>query len=543
VSDQGWPSPPREPGPWGGGPPVAPPGNTPLPPLPGPGGVSRTTAAATNPWANAESIPAPPPPPGGPRPPFPGLAGPAVPRVDRAPRWIVALAAIVVLGLVAGIGYVTVKGGRQYPSEWDARVAPIAAWVEKARKLGYDHPVEVEFLTPAQYKAVSTGGDDSSGSSASDDADQLAQLRALGLVEGDVDLGKAGDTLSDSGTLAFYDPGTKKVYVRGTDMTPALRVTLAHELTHVLQDQHFDLNRIGDLPEDQAPVLRALAEGDATRIEDQYVAKVLTADERKTYEQTSTDEGDKAQTAIDKDVPPILTALFAAPYIFGPELVTYLSQKDGDGALDKAFTDVPTEAVLFDPLIYGTDAAKTTPLTVAAPSGTDKLDAGQFGATAWYLLLASRLAPTTALAATDGLGGDGYVVYREKGTVCVQIHASGDTAQDVTQLSGALKDWVAKSPAGTASVDVADDQVQFRSCDPGAKATGAGKVSVDLLAVPVTRTQVYDQVVQSGASEKQATCYANAIVGSFSLAQLTDPTFVQSAEGQAKIKQLQGGCF
>lgn len=74
----------REPGPWGGGPPVAPTGNTALPPLPGPGGVVHGTAGS-NPWA-APWVPPPPPPKPAPNlSPFPGL-NPQVPLVDRAPR-------------------------------------------------------------------------------------------------------------------------------------------------------------------------------------------------------------------------------------------------------------------------------------------------------------------------------------------------------------------------------------------------------------------------------------------------------------------------
>ena len=49
-----------------------------------------------------------------------------------------------------------------------------------------------------------------------------------------------------------------------------MRVTLAHELTHVLQDQHFDLERLADPDFDRADELRAMAEGDAGRIEDAY---------------------------------------------------------------------------------------------------------------------------------------------------------------------------------------------------------------------------------------------------------------------------------
>src|SRR5262245_56655055 len=55
-------------------------------------------------------------------------------------------------------------------------------------------------------------------------------------MSGDFDLLKANEDLVDAGTAAFYGPDTQRVAVRGTDMTVEVRVTLAHELTHVLQE-------------------------------------------------------------------------------------------------------------------------------------------------------------------------------------------------------------------------------------------------------------------------------------------------------------------
>ena len=110
--------------------------------------------------------------------------------------------------------------------------------------------------------------------------DFVAALRALGLVEGEVDLAAAFGDLASEGTLAYYDPATEVVYVRGDELTPSVRVTVAHELTHVLQDQHFDLERLADPDYERYDGLRAMAEGDAGRIEDAYTAEVLTTAEQ-----------------------------------------------------------------------------------------------------------------------------------------------------------------------------------------------------------------------------------------------------------------------
>ena len=477
--------------------------------------------------------------------PFPGLNY-QVPLVDKAPRWIVFSSIVVVIALLAGAGYVVVKGGRHYPGSWDPRVAPIAAWVAKNRKIDFKHPVEVKFLTPAEYTKASTGGDDQKKADTAADKkemdDSLAQLRALGLIEGKVDLGKASNTLSDSGSLAFYSPDDKKVYIRGSQMTPGLRVTLAHELTHVLQDQHFDLTRMYDLPDGKAGVMRALAEGDATRIEDIYRDKVLTAPEKAAYEKQSQKESSDATTKLDKEVPAVLTAIFEAPYIFGPELVAYLEAKDKGSGIDEAFQDPPTEEVLWNPQTFQSDDAKGKELTIATPSGTTKTDGGEFGQTAWFLLLASRLDPKVAMKAVDGMGDDGYVTYKKgDGQVCVRLSVTGDRDEDVNELNMALSGWAAKGSPGSAKVTASDGRVTLDSCDPGAKVKGIGKVSPDVLGLPVTRTQIYNSVIKEGLSETQASCYAQTIIDSLSTAELSSDS--ASPEVKAKIADAQRHCI
>src|SRR2546430_4207437 len=69
-------------------------------------------------------------------------------------------------------------------------------------------------------------------------------FRALGFIGGKVDLLRAYETHQTSGTLAYYDPDRQEIIVRGTALDVAHRVTVAHELTHVLQDQHFDLRAL-----------------------------------------------------------------------------------------------------------------------------------------------------------------------------------------------------------------------------------------------------------------------------------------------------------
>jgi hypothetical protein len=477
--------------------------------------------------------------------PFPGL--PASPGlVDRAPTGILVASAIVVLALVAGAAFVLLKGGREYPSAWDPKVNEIATWVAKERELEFDHPVTVNFLTEEEYSARATeGGDDESPEAQQYYDDQLAQLRALGFVSGEVDLNEASNTLSDSGTLAYYDPELEQVFVRGTEMTPALRVTLAHELVHVLQDQNFDLERMQDLDSGRAQVLRALAEGDATLVEDAYIESLSDAD-KEAYDTETESGGDDAQAELDEKVPPILTTIFASPYILGPELIAYLDQEGGWEAIDGALADPPTEEAMFDPSTYDTDRAAQKTVEIEAPEGAEVLETDEFGPTTWYLLLASRMDPALAMKAVDGWGGDRYVVYRQDDEVCLDATVQGDEESDVAELAGALATWVDQSPEGTAEVDADGGEVHFQSCDPGKDAEAVGtEVTPDLLALPVVRTQLYSQAIEGGSTPEQASCYGNGIATAFTLDQLNDPEgeYIRSKPGQQKILDITQDCL
>ncbi len=191
--------------------------------------------------------------------------------MTRVIGWIIfitALAAAVVVPVAGG-------NTRFFPQHWDPRVAPIAAEVEKLRGLRFTHPVPVTFLEPAAFEKLASG--DPTQLSADDRATverSAAILRALGLMGGDVDLAKATSTAAQSSVLAFYSFDRKAVFVRGATVDAAHRVTIAHELTHVLQDEHFDatklLKRATDSQTGDESAFRALMEGDAVNVENKY---------------------------------------------------------------------------------------------------------------------------------------------------------------------------------------------------------------------------------------------------------------------------------
>jgi hypothetical protein len=486
-------------------------------------------------WPPPESTLQAPGPAQGPPPPLPPLPANLRPQPQRSgpltSAALVVVGALVVLGGVAFVGLRLLDRGPSHPDEWDTRVLAIADWVARERGLGFDHPVYVDFLSPEEYAEVTRSStQDLTDEAREEFAQGAGSMRALGLASGDIDLAEAAGDMADEGTLAFYDPEDERVRVRGDSLTPALRVTIAHELVHVLQDQHFDLERIGDDDESAAgEALRALAEGDAGRIEDRYRAEALDA-----AEQAEADEATEGDVGPDGEeplagVPDAMVALFAAPYALGEPFVAALDADGGNLAIDEAFRDPPqSEEHIFDILRYLDGDA---PLDVE-PIEVDEgkvLDDGELGIVSWYLILAARIDPDLALAAADGWGGDAYAFIERGGNVCVEARFVGDTTTDTDEMFTALETWRGEMPPGS-RVERDGDGVVLYACDPGPNIDIGPETSpLDALQLPTVRAHLVASVL-SVADERFAACFADRVLDGITVAQLADPPpgFVES---------------
>jgi hypothetical protein len=462
---------------------------------------------------------------------------PLAPRRRKGP--IIAVAVVAVIGLVA-IGAVVLTAGDQYPDEWDSRVSDLVDFVESERGLDFEHPVPVEFLSDEEYSSE-TRIDESTVTDAERTAmeEDTAVLVALGLVPADLDLLEAGNDLTDSGTLAFYDPTSERVVVRGDDLTPALRGTLVHELTHVLQDQHFDLEQ--PPPTDTAGAYEgqaAIVEGDAMRIESAWV-DTLSAADQDTYWNDNTSAGDASEDELAA-VPGALQAQFAAPYAYGEPLVTLLTLSGGNDEVDRAFEHPPlTSEQLIDPraLFAGNEAIDVDPPDV--PEGGDRLGrAGELGATTLLVTLAERIDAFQALDAVDGWGGDSAVTYMLDGRTCLRARLVGDTPADTDELLQALAAWVAAGPAEVAGVALEGDRVMLASCspDPGAGAPGSTR-SLDVLGAVAARSFVMAQAEDAGYAHDPAFGVGNCAVRTATMDVITSDDESAAADFQHAIDE------
>ena len=151
----------------------------------------------------------------------------------------------------------------------------------------------LEFLTPPKIILLDEEGFAEKTASGLeeeffDDVDaEGAMYKLLGLLKPEASLRQIYTDAFTTGTTGYYDSEKKEVVVpiRGTGISIRDRITLVHELTHALTDQHFNFEEKSNALEendetDKFFALAAVIEGDATAMESRYLEEGLTAEER-----------------------------------------------------------------------------------------------------------------------------------------------------------------------------------------------------------------------------------------------------------------------
>jgi hypothetical protein len=437
-----------------------------------------------------------------------------------------------------------------FPAVWDPRINDLVRFDSAERNLDYKHPVKVVFLSKAAFKKRVTA--DESKLTAKDRRElqtALEFLRALGMVDGKVDLFTKLNQLRSESVLAFYDSKKKEIVIPGSELDVEQRVTLAHELTHTLDDQHFDLTKLDKLGDKyDTDAITALVEGDAVRVENRFIAKLSAAD-RRAYARANGSDGsggsDSSAAPNLEGVPKIFGILQQWPYDIGPQFVDILNEEGGQSRINQAFRSPPrNEEQVIDPLTYLNDDQAGPIKPPVLPSGAKKLDGGkEFGLLGWYLVLSERIDPHVAMRAALGWGSDSYTVAREGTRTCVEVHYRGENRSDNAEMMNALGQWIAALPKGMAAVKAnSDDTLSLRSCDPGS----AGKVvtdrSVDAYGLLVFRGQLIDEFVKAGGTPAVSTCVANAVTDRVTIADLSRDQLPPILTDQAALSQIGQTC-
>lgn len=334
----------------------------------------------------------------------------------------------------------------------DAFIAVAEQFVSSHRGLDYSAPVQVTLLDDAAFQDRIAAD---VRSSASDYQKEGKVLAALGLVPAGTDLAQLEETFVRAGVLGYYDPRSKQLVVRGGQLTVSVRHVVVHELTHALQDQHFDLTKRPTGDDERDLAFTGLVEGDAVRIENEYIASLSAADRAELRREEA------ASIPDFSSVPMALIEIDLFPYRYGPPFVQTLVLRRGQAGLDAAFKSPPTtSAQLIHPELY-LDGTGASDIATPAASGT-VVDRGSLGEMGFEILLQQLVGggglTTAALKqAAAEWQGDRYVAWQSGDSTCVRDSVAGGA-----DLHSALLKLAASRSGMTVSDEVAG--FSFTSC-------------------------------------------------------------------------------
>jgi len=336
--------------------------------------------------------------------------------------------------------------------------AAIRAQIETIRGLQPTNDIAPVLIDEAQLKKNLQADFDRQNPAAAIEIGERT-LIALGFLPEGSSLQALVLALQTGQVAGYYSPTEKQLFVvsRSGGVGPTQQSTYAHEFTHELEDQHFDLKSLGLQALDQGDrslARLALVEGDAVSAQYSWMQQHFGPDD---LAQLLKDAQDPAALAALNNAPPYLrdTALF--PYTAGLAFVQGLLQTGGYKAVNAAFAKPPdsTEQIIH-PDKY---SAGEKPIAVALPpdlasrmgagwtaTGQDTL--GELLLRLW--LSEAGIAPNLASDAAAGWGGDRLILLEGPAGDAVAVESAWDTASDAEAFASAARTAVtARALAGT----------------------------------------------------------------------------------------------
>jgi hypothetical protein len=311
-------------------------------------------------------------------------------------------------------------------------------------------PVERVLLTQTQLRQRVM--DDFLADYSEEEALTDARVLALfGLLEPDFDLWNFYADLYTEQIAGFYDDdGEEMAIICGADFGGPERITFAHEFTHALQDQLYDLEEGLGYNDEQCEAdsercagVQALVEGDASLLEEQWFRTYATEDDLTElmdfYATFESPVYDSAPRFIREDL------LF--PYLAGRTFVQTLYLEGGWAAVDQAYLNPPlsTEQILH-PERYPSDAPvwlEVPDLATALGGGWREIDRNVLGE--WYtqLTLNEFLPKSDAAGAAEGWAGDYYLALLDEDSnrTALVLVTQWDTIGDQHEFDSAFRSY------------------------------------------------------------------------------------------------------
>ncbi len=240
----------------------------------------------------------------------------------------------------------------------------------------------------------------------------------------------------------YYDPETRSMVVVAAGDTEKLsandEITFAHEAVHALQDQHFGLMDVrGDIDEisdDEYLATTAMIEGDAT------LAQVLYIVEYPQLFRALEEELEAYESPVLDSAPLYYSATLLFPYDQGATFVMEIYDEGGWDAVNAMYDNPPvtTEQILHpEKYLDGEGAIEVESPNPQESLGEDwvVLDENVFGEFMIDVFLQNGGArERDSRTASEGWGGDEYVIVGNDSETAMVWNTAWDTEEDATEF-------------------------------------------------------------------------------------------------------------
>jgi hypothetical protein len=341
--------------------------------------------------------------------------------------------------------------------------------VAKVRRLPVKQPIKVDVLGREElFRHLKTQIDKEIK------PEQIVGEKALyvrwGMLAPDFDYGAFLLDLYTEQVGGFYDPETQMLYlVEGAPLARLdMEVLIAHELTHALQDQHYQLRDfMGDSSDDQTLARQALVEGDAVVTSIEYVQQRMQ--QRPMFWDTMASlmnvfrmQGSFAKL---KQAPGFVKSFLLFPYEEGQTFVSSLrASRDWDDFV-AIYKQPPssTEHILHPATFLAADHPQTLTLKLPQP-GYHKLLSGVLGEMTLQLLFRHHLPLSEARQAARGWKGDYYEILERQGHTVLQLLTAWDSPADAQEFCQAYRQVIQlRYPGLAAQVDGANERYTLKT--------------------------------------------------------------------------------
>ena len=245
--------------------------------------------------------------------------------------------------------------------------------------------------------------------------DQRA-LAQLGLLPEGTSLLDALLDLLEEQAGGYYDPETDTFYVLDDIPEGTASILIAHELTHALDDQHFDIDALLENAmqnDDRSAALSAVIEGSGTLVMSKFMVEEIRAGRLSAKLLEELEQSEAGRAELLRAAPAYLQRGLLASYALG---TTFLLR--GDPArirrrvsgedIDRAFSEPPhsTRQILHPNLYWGDEplaavAISLPDLSTELGGAWELVSSGQLGELNMALLVGGNATAATDLDATD----------------------------------------------------------------------------------------------------------------------------------------------